>query len=186
MKHFVLIALTLVTFSLRAQTPVENFTVANVDGTQVSLETYRAAAGVVVIFTSNICPYDGYYKLRIRELIKTYNDKVPFILINSHPDESPASMKTAYGAWGLPVPYLADKDQVAMLALGAKKSPEAFLLKNVNGKFVSLYNGAIDDNAQAPEGVTVYYIKQAIDKLLASQEVNMPSVRPVGCSIRKK
>jgi hypothetical protein len=186
MKVLVMIVLILGCFSLRAQTPVSGFTVTNVDGSSISLDSYNNVAGVVVIFTSNYCPYDGYYKLRIRDLIKSYNDKVPFILVNSHPDESLQSMKIAYGAWALPVPYLADKDQVAMNALGAKKSPEAYLLKNVNGKFVALYSGALDDNPQAPEGVTSYYIKQAIDKLLASEDVNMPSVRPVGCSIRQK
>ncbi|HWA32547.1 MAG TPA: redoxin domain-containing protein [Cyclobacteriaceae bacterium] len=186
MKAFAVILLLAGSSVLRAQTPVDSFTVNNVDGVSVSLDSYNNAPGVVVIFTSNYCPYDGYYKLRIRDLIKSYNDKIPFILVNSHPDESLQSMKIAYGAWALPVPYLADKDQVAMDALGAKKSPEVFLLKSVNGKFVSLYNGALDDNPQAPEGVTSYYIKQAIDKLLASQDVNVPSVRPVGCSIRKK
>ena len=186
MKAFVMIVLIFGCVAVQAQTPVGSFTVMNVDGTSVSLDSYNNAAGVVVIFTSNYCPYDGYYKLRIRDLIKNYNDKVPFILVNSHPDESMQSMKIAYGAWALPVPYLADKEQVAMSALGAKKSPEAYLLKSVNGKFVTLYSGALDDNPQAPEGVTSYYIKQAIDKLLASQDVNMPSVRPVGCSIRQK
>jgi hypothetical protein len=186
MKAFVMIVLILGCFAVRAQTPVGSFAVMNVDGSSVSLDSYKNAAGVVVIFTSNYCPYDGYYKLRIRDLIKNYNDKVPFLLVNSHPDESLQSMKIAYGAWALPVPYLADKEQVAMSALGAKKSPEAYLLKSVNGKFVTLYSGALDDNPQAPEGVTSYYIKQAIDKLLTGEDVNMPSVRPVGCTIRQK
>ncbi len=186
MKGFAIISFVLFACAAQAQTPVNNFSVSNVDGANISLDTYSNAPGVVIIFTSNYCPYDGYYKLRIRDLIKAYNDKIPFILVNSHPDESLQSMKIAYGAWALPVPYLADKDQVAMEALGAKKSPEVFLLKSSNGKFVSLYNGALDDNPQAPEGVTSYYIKQAIDKLLAGQEVDVPSVRPVGCSIRRK
>ncbi len=186
MKSFVMVVLLFVTFGLQAQTPVQNFTAENVDGTAISLDRYNGAPGVVVIFTSNYCPYDGYYKLRIRDLIKSYSDKLPFLLVNSYPEESLQSMKIAYGAWALPVPYLADKDQAAMEALGAKKSPEVFLLKSVNGKFVSLYSGALDDNPQAPEGVTAYYIKQAIDKLLAGQDVNMPSVRPVGCTIRGK
>jgi hypothetical protein len=188
MKIFVFVTLLTISISLRGQTPVQGFTVDNIDGSKVSLDSYASSTGVVVVFTSNNCPYDSYYKLRIRELVKSYNDKVPFILINSYPEseESVASMKISYGAWALPVPYLADKDQVALQALGAKRSPEVFLLKNINGKFVALYSGPIDDNAQAPEAVTNYYIKQAIEKLLASQEVNIPPVRPVGCSIRRK
>jgi peroxiredoxin len=188
MKYLFLTLILTAGLLLRAQTPVQTFTVNNIDGSPISLDSYSASPGVVVLFTSNNCPYDNYYKLRIRELVKSYNNRVPFILVNSYPEseESVASMKIAYGAWGLAVPYLADKEQMALQALGAKKSPEVFLLKNINGKFVSLYSGALDDNAQAPEGVTSYYIKQALDNLLASGESNIPSVRPVGCSIRKK
>jgi hypothetical protein len=139
-----------------AQKIVANFTLTNVsDDGSVSLDSFSSASGVAIIFTSNVCPYDGYYQARIRNLISTYQGKIQVLLINSHlePDESEANMKTAFGQWNLAAPYLADKDQTVMHELGAKKSPEAFLLKRKNGKFEVFYSGAIDDNPQMAKAV---------------------------------
>jgi peroxiredoxin len=170
-----------------AQKIVDNFTLTNVsDSASVSLDEYRSSAGIVVIFTSNACPYDGYYLSRVRSLITDYQGKIQVLLINSHleSNESENQMKSAYGKWGLPVPYLSDKDQVAMKILGAKKSPEAFLLERKNGKLTVVYNGAIDDNAQMANAVNQSYLKNAIDLVLTNRPVELPTTRTVGCTIR--
>ena len=85
-----------------------------------------------------------------------------------------------------PVPYLADKDQVVMGTMGAKKTPEVFLLAQVEGKFVVAYNGAIDDNPQTAKDVRQYFFKEAIEKVLANQKIETPNQRATGCTIRKK
>jgi len=175
--------------SVVAQIPVQNFTLTNVaDGSAISLENYPTCSGLVVIFTSNVCPYDGYYTARLKHLIATYQGKIQFILINSYqePEESAIKMKSAYDAWTLPVPYLSDKDQVALECFGARKSPEAFLIKTNGGKFTIVYSGAIDDNAQVSAAVTETYLRSAIDKLLTDQKIEVATTRAVGCSIRKK
>jgi AhpC/TSA family len=175
--------------SLSGQTPIQNFTLTNVaDGSVVSLEGFPTCSGMVIIFTSNVCPYDGYYTARIKHLVSTYQGKIQFLLINSYQEaeESADKMKAAYDKWTLPVPYLADKDQVAMECLGAKKSPEVFLLKSVIGKYTTVYSGALDDNAQASVAVTETYLRSAIDKLLAGQPISVVTARAVGCTIRKK
>ena len=189
MRRLLIGILVAVSFSVVAQTPVQNFTLTNVvDGASVSLESYPSCSGLVVLFTSNTCPYDGYYTARLKHLITTYQGKIQFLLVNSYqePEESAIKMKSAYDSWTLPVPYLADKDQAAMECLGARKSPEAFLLKNNGGKFTVVYSGSIDDNAQVSAAVTESYLRSAIDKLLAGQQINTPTVRAIGCSIRKK
>ena len=168
---------------LSAQAPVQNFSLTNVvDGSTVSLDNYLS---VVVIFTSNTCPFDRYYRDRINALIRSHGLRTPFILINSCPqeDESPEMMKTAYAAWNQNVPYLADKEQVAMNLFAARKTPQVFVL---NSKHVVVYSGAIDDNAQVANAVEESYLKDALDELSASQPVAIPATRPVGCSIRKK
>lgn len=189
MKTIVLLYFIGAGLPLMAQTPVQNFTLTNVaDSSQVSLETYASFPGVAIIFTSNVCPYDAYYADRIKNLVQTYQGKIQFALINSHPEpeESPDKMKEAYAKWNLNVPYLADKDQVAMNALVARKSPEVFLLVNVKGSYTVIYGGAIDDNPQGVSAVTSRYLKTAIDKRLAGDKDLLPRTRAVGCSIRKK
>ncbi|CAN5558361.1 hypothetical protein BH10BAC4_BH10BAC4_05670 [soil metagenome] len=189
MHKIILLAIFTGSLSLAAQIPVQSFTLQNIaDGSTVSLENYPTCSGLVIIFTSNVCPYDGYYTARIKHLITTYQGKIQFMLINSYQeaDESIDKMKSAYNGWSLPVPYLADKDQTAMQCLGAKKSPEVFLLSNAGGKYNVVYSGALDDNAQASVAVTETYLRKSIDKLLTGQKIDVPTVRPVGCTIRKK
>jgi thioredoxin-related protein len=168
---------------------VQNFSLLNVLNNQtVSLDTYPSCAGLVIIFTSNSCPYDEHYRNRVKKLITDVQDKVPVILVNSNTEiaESNENMTKKAQQMGWKVPYLADKDQLLMQQLGATKSPQAFLLKNTNGNFSVVYNGAIDDNAQVEADVRRSYLKDAIDIMLANQPITTPEVRPAGCTIRRK
>ena len=169
--------------------PVNNFTLTNVLNNQaVSLETFPSCAGLVIIFTSNKCPYDGYYQNRINNIAETYQESVPVLLVNSQPDasESRENMVRKAKELNLSIPYLADKDQALMSQLNARKSPEAFLLKNENGKFSVVYRGAIDDNAQVEADVRHHYLRDAIDIMLTNQQIVTTEVRAVGCNLKKK
>ncbi len=168
---------------------VPDFKLTNVLNNQsVSLDTYPSCAGIVLVFTSNACPYDEYYRKRIDELSRAYQDKVPVLLVNSHsePNEAPDKMAAKARALNLRTPYLADKDQKLMTSLNVKKSPEVFLLKNDNGKFTVVYRGAIDDNAQVEADVRHHYLRDAIDIMLTNQKIETPEVRPVGCNLKRK
>ena len=168
---------------------VPNFSLTNVtNGKPVSLDTYPSCAGVAIVFTSNACAYDEYYRDRIKKLTKDYQDRVPVLLVNSSTDplESTDNMIKKAQQLGLTAPYLTDKDQTLMQQLGATKSPQVFLLKNDGGKFSIVYKGAIDDNAQVEKDVRHAYLKDAIDIMLTNQKIETPEVRPVGCTIRKK
>lgn len=187
MKKLVTVLFTLLAaWSVKAQ-QVSNFSLTNVINNQpVSFDTYPSCQGLVIIFTSNNCPYDEYYRNRIATLAKSYHDRVPVLLVNSDPTESNESMAAKAKQKNVNVPYLADKNQTLMTTLNARKSPEAFLLKNNNGKFSVVYRGAIDDNAQVEGDVRQYYLKDAIDIMLANQAITNPEVRPVGCNLKKK
>lgn len=182
-----MIAFVLATTLSDAQ--IANFTLTNVvDGKPVSLASYPSCSGIIVIFTSNACAYDEYYRSRITKLSKDFGDKVPVLLVNSHndPNESVEAMTRKASQLGLSVPYLADKDQTVMQSLKATKSPQAFLLKNSNGKFHVVYSGAVDDNAQVEADVRTSYLRDATDIMLTNQQILTQEVRPVGCAIRKK
>jgi hypothetical protein len=168
---------------------VTNFSLTNVlNGKQVSPDTYPSCTGLLIIFTSNSCAYDEYYRGRINRLSSEYQDRVPLLLVNlgTEAAESSDNMARKAKELSITVPYLADKDQTLMQNLGATKSPQAFLLKNNGGKFMVVYSGAIDDNAQVEADVRHAYLKDAIDIMLTNQKIETPEVRPVGCTIRKK
>jgi hypothetical protein len=184
---FILVAILMI--QTKIASAQVTFKLTNVlNGQQVSTETYPSCSGMVLIFTSNNCPYDEYYRQRINQLAQTYQDKVPVLLVNAHiePNESPELMAAKGKALNLPMPYLADKDQTLVTTLNVKKSPEAFLLKNENGKFIVVYRGAIDDNAQVEADVRHHYLRDAIDIMLTNQQIQTPEVRPVGCNVKRK
>jgi len=181
--------LLLATIAAHVQGQIANFSLPNVlNGQQVSLDTYPSCNGLLIIFTSNECPYDEHYRSRIKALASQYVDRVPVLLVNPHsdPNESAEVMAKKASTKSLGVPYLADKDQKLMNALGATKSPQAFLLKNSGGKFHVVYSGAIDDNAQVEADVRHAYLKDAIEIMLSNQNIATKEVRPTGCTIRKK
>jgi hypothetical protein len=168
---------------------VNDFTLVNVlNGQTISPASYPSCAGMVIIFTSNACPYDEYYRNRINKLSQNYQDRVPVLLVNAHTEsnETRDSMVKKAKQLNLAIPYLTDKDQTLMTMLDARKSPEAFLLKNNNGKFSVVYKGAIDDNPQVEADVRHNYLRDAIDIMLTNQKIETPEVRPVGCNLKKK
>lgn len=155
-------------------------------GEKISLSDYAHKKGVIIIFISNVCPYSVYYEGRITQLVSEYQGKgLQFILVNAHQEakESSEEMKNKIAAWGLKIPYLADKEKKAMTSLGARKSPEAFILKPADNGFAIYYSGAIDNNPQVATDVKERYLKENIDNLLHGNSARSGS-RPIGCVIR--
>lgn len=188
------VALLMITSSVMIQhsKSIQDFTLKNaVDGRAFSLSSYRDAKAVVVIFTSNYCPYAKLYEDRILNLAESYQGKsIKFILINSNnPERSKIEgiQKMAEKAHtkSFEFPYLSDSEQKVADMFGAEKTPEAFLLRNEKGTFRVVYKGAIDDNPQVASDVSQQYLKNAIDKVLQSQSVGDEDIRPTGCVIRR-
>jgi peroxiredoxin len=174
---------------VHAQSKVDNFTAVNVaDNENVSLKDFSSAKAVVVIFMGNACAFDQYYTNRIKALVARMSNQVQFILVNSYleQEENAEQMKRMFDDWRLPVPYLADKDQTIMSALGAKKSPEAFVLKPGGGTFTVVYTGAIDDNPQLEDAVKNRYLADAIEAVVAGEQPTLSNARSTGCTIRRK
>jgi len=173
----------LAAISAQAQ-PIQNFSLLNAnDGSTVELNQFTSSTAIVVVFTSNECPYDNYYKDRLKKLIDQYKGKVQFLLINSNVDPQESAEKMAIHYTDLGVPYLADKDQKVMENFGARKSPEVFL---ISPQLNVIYSGAIDDNPQVASDTKQNYLKDAIDKFLAGQKIEVANNRVLGCTIKRK
>lgn len=182
MKNLIFI-LCLGTISAKAQ-QVQNFSLLNAnDGATVELNQFASSAGIVVVFTSNECPYDNYYKDRLKKLIEQYKGKIQFILINSSNDAEESTEKMTIHYTDLGIPYLADKSQKVADQLGARKTPEVFLLDQQR---TIQYSGAIDDNPQVATDTKQNYLKDAIDKFLAGQKIEVANNRVLGCTIKRK
>jgi peroxiredoxin len=188
MKKLFTCLLILSCLALQAQTMVD-FALKNVmDGQTVNTSSYKQKKAIVILFTSVACPFDGYYTNRVKTLQQKYGEQITWLLVNAY-TESPESeewMLKAAQANGLNMPYLSDKDQLVMNALGAQRSPEVFLLKPNGNQWEVVYKGAIDDNAQAENGVRQAFLQNAMDSFLAGKNIATPVTRASGCYIRKK
>lgn len=171
---------------------LKNVTLVNAQNNQkVSISDFSGAKGVILIFTSNYCPYSKLYEDRIDQLSAAYADKgFQFILINSNnpnssKDDSLEEMAKKANSKGYRYPYLADKEQQLQALLGATKTPEVFVLKPKSDQFQVVYSGGLDNNPQVREDVSKYYLKDVIEALLSNKEPQIKTTHATGCMIKK-
>ncbi|MTI39152.1 redoxin domain-containing protein [Fulvivirga lutimaris] len=187
MKKLVIILISILAAGHAYGQNVADFSLTDVkSNSKTALSDFKSKKGVVVIFTSNVCPFSVYYEGRITQLVSDYSSDIQFILINSHNDEkeSEAEMKNKISAWGINIPYLSDKSGTARKTFGARKSPEVFLLKPSGSGFSVFYKGAIDNNPQVASDVKEAYLKLNIENLIAGRGATNPNTRPIGCAIK--
>jgi peroxiredoxin len=157
-----------------------------VDGDSISLDHKTSGQLVVVIFTSNSCPYSVKYEDRIKELYNSFSKgDIQLFLVNPNkgPDDTLERMKAKANTLGYKFPYLKDHDQVLTEILGATRTPEAYLLKPVANGYELIYSGAIDDTPQTGDDVKNDYLRTAIEKALKGDSVASSEVRVTGCVI---
>lgn len=170
---------------------VEDFSLKNIDGENVSLKDFKKAKGVILVFTCNHCPYSKMYEERIIALDKKYKDLgYPVVAINPNdPIASPGddfeSMKKRAKEKGFTFPYLFDKGQTVYPKFGATRTPHVFILNKTKKKdMVVSYIGAIDNNARDASAVSEEYVADAIDTLLAGKKLTTTKTKAIGCSIK--
>jgi len=186
------IIVLLLSSSIISSAQVSNFTLLNaVDNQQVSLDSYSSKKAVVIIFTSNYCPYSKLYEQRIQDLYQEFKEKgVQILLINpnnpsSSKSESIEEMHSKAKSSGFGFPYLADKDQTVCSSFNATKTPHAFVLIPKGGQFQIVYNGAIDDNPQVDSDVSRQYLKEALESVLNGRKPATAKTSPTGCIIKR-
>lgn len=169
-----------------------DFRLRNVDGQMVSLGDYRSGKGVIVVFTSNHCPFSRAYEDRLVELHRKFAaEGYPIVAINSndpaaYEEDSFSNMQARSQQKQFPFPYLVDETQRVAKTYGASRTPHVLVLRKSGEQFVVQYVGAIDDNSQDPSSVTRRYVDEAVTNLLAGKPVVSTSTKSVGCAIKWK
>ena len=168
------------------------FKLKNTDGKMVSLSDYPDAKGFTIVFTCNHCPYAKAYQDRIIALDKKYKTKgFPVIAISSNDplvnaEDSYENMIVRAKEKGFTFPYLYDETGDIARNYGATRTPQVFLLEKKGSDLILQYTGAIDDNSQDASKVTVPYLTNAVDALLAGKTPEPAFTKAVGCGIKLK
>ncbi len=175
--------------ALKVNSKAPGFDLPGVDGNNHSLAGLADKEAVAVIFSCNHCPYVVMYEDRMIQIQSDYADRgVQFIAICSNDDVTyPAdrfdAMKQRAADKGFSFPYVRDATQEVAKAYGASVTPEVFL---VNDEGTIVYHGRIDDNAQDAAAVRSHDLRNALDQLLAGEEIVVKDTEPVGCTVKWK
>ena len=184
------------TLSIGSKAP--NFSLIGVDGKTYTLDSFKDAKLLVIIFTCNHCPTAQAYEDRIIEFTTAYEPKgVQVVAISPNSDaavrldelgysdlnDSFEEMKIRYRDKGYNFPYLYDGEtQEVAEQYGPIVTPHAFVFDEVR---TLRYVGRIDDDEHIGRAKT-FDLHNAVDELLAGQSVTTPTTRTFGCSVKWK
>ena len=146
---------------------------------------HEDGATTVVVFTCNHCPYALAWHDRLASVADDYD--VRFLAVNPndaerYPSDSYEAMQKRVADEGWSFPYLRDEDQEAARSFGAKTTPDVFVL---DGEGRLRYRGAPDADHRDPSQEAAW-LREALDALLAGEEIARPETDPVGCSVKWK
>jgi peroxiredoxin len=175
-----------------------DFALRGVDGKTYTLADFKDADLLMVIFTSNHCPYCHAMEGRLAKLIAdTKGRGLGVVAINpNHPDairidelgyskynDTFAEMKLYAREQGFTFPYLYDGDQQATAkTYGCLATPHVFLFDRQRKL---RYVGRFDDSRfPDPATVTSPDARNAVEALLAGRAVPVEVTRPQGCSTK--
>ncbi|WP_373057979.1 redoxin domain-containing protein [Zunongwangia sp. H14] len=173
-----------------------DFNLPGVDEEYHSLSDYEDAKVLAVIFTCNHCPTAQAYEDRIKAIASDYSDKsVQLIAISPNSPLGLLPEELGYSDMGdtfeemqvraknknFNFPYLYDGDtQEVSLAYGPAATPHAFVF----GPDRKLqYVGRIDDT-EKPGTTNGEDLRNALDKVLAGEEIEDPVTKTFGCSTK--
>lgn len=175
--------------SLGTQAP--NFSLTDtVSGETISLDSFQSKKALLVVFTSNHCPYAQHIMPGIIEIADHFEEKgLAVVCISSndveqYPEDGPKMMQQLAEKEGYPFPYLFDESQEVAQAYTAACTPDLFLFDTQRQL---VYRGRFDDSRPDKQtSLTGNDIKSAITSVLADQEVTTSQKPSVGCNIKWK
>ncbi|TVQ75692.1 MAG: thioredoxin family protein [Flavobacteriales bacterium] len=160
------------------------------NGDEVALNSLMKSNGLLVIFSSNTCPYVIAWENTYSELSALGSElSIGVAIINSNEafrenQDTPESMAQKAIDLGYNAPYLIDQNHVLADAFGARTTPHIYLF---DGKAKLVYKGAIDDRYEGgkknqPE---INWLETAMNQLAKGEKVTPSTTREIGCSIKR-
>ena len=169
---------------------VENFRLMDaVSGDFFELESQKGSQAIILIFTSNSCPYSKLYEERIIALFGRFSGEgFTFALVNPHTDldaeENIDAMKQRAVDRKYGFPYLIDKNQLLTRQLKITKLPEVVVIQPSPTGFAVTYKGAIDNNPQMASNANIRFLENALTNIQSNKNPSPVSSRAVGCNVK--
>ena len=159
-------------------------------GRAVSLDDFKGAPALLVMFICNHCPYVKHVREHLSQLVREYQARgVAVVGISSNdtlqfPDDGPEKMKQEARAAGYTFPYLYDEDQEVAKQYRAACTPDFFVFDK-DRRLV--YRGQMDDSRpNSGRPVTGKDLRAALDAVLAGRPAPADQKPSMGCNIKWK
>jgi peroxiredoxin len=164
------------------------FSLRDTAGTAHTVKEWKEKKAVVLLFIAVECPVSNFYSPDFSRIAKDYGHRgVAVYGVHSDPDVSAADGAKHAKEYGLDFPVLLDPKQKLAEAVGARKTPEAFVL-SPDGKVI--YHGRIDDryslDGKRRDEPTRCDLTAAIDAVLAGKTPEVIETEPYGCPLPKR
>ena len=171
-------------------TQAPSFTLPDTEGKIVSLDDYKGAPALLVVFLCNHCPFVNHILQHLVGLAREYQQRGVGIVgissndISHYPDDSPEKMAELSSALGFSFPYLYDESQQVAKAYGAACTPDFYLF---DGEGRLVYRGQMDDSRPGNgKPVTGADLRAAMDAVLEGRPVSDDQKPSLGCNIKWK
>ncbi|HUT30946.1 MAG TPA: thioredoxin family protein [Sedimentisphaerales bacterium] len=175
---------------LELGTRAPHFQLPNMKGKVVSLDDFKHAPALLVIFMCNHCPYVKHVLPAMVEIIKRYQSKGLAVVgissndVDNFPEDSPEMMAEVAQKTGFTFDYLYDETQAVAKAYRAACTPDFFLF-DADRKLV--YRGQMDDSRPGNKiPVTGADLCLALDAVLDRKPVTPDQKPSIGCNIKWK
>jgi len=165
---------------------IADFTLPDVNGKPHSLYEFQGKKAVAVVFFATQCPYSNAFNHVMAELAHEYAGRgVAFIGINANKTEPVSEVAEHARAHGLDFTILKDQGNVIADRLGARVTPEVFLL---DSSWTLRYHGALGNSHQPtnnPEKTSADEVRPALEAVLGGQPVANSETKAFGCTIKR-
>jgi peroxiredoxin len=158
--------------------PAPDFSLPDLDG---QLHTLSSARGrvAVVNFWSAECPLSERADREVLVYLEGWGQAVRYFTIAANTNEPTELIRQVSQERGLSL-VLRDHDQRIADAYGAQTTPHFFVVDRIG---VLRYQGALDDVTFRQRTATRFYLKQAVEALLAGRKPDMDQTPAYGCTI---
>lgn len=169
-----------------------DFELRGTDGETYTLEDFDDHDALLVVFMCNHCPYVKAKFETMSELAADYDD-VAVVGINpndeaEYPEDSLEKMIEYVDRGEIDISaYLRDETGAVAEAYGAVCTPDPFLFRSDDDTFRLAYHGRFDDAMNPddePSGAPGFEMRDAIESVLAGEELEETFRPSRGCSIK--
>jgi peroxiredoxin len=163
------------------------FALPDTAGEKHGAAEWRAKKAVLVFFIAAECPVSNFYSPDFARIAHEYGDK-GILTYGVHCDEDLTAAAAADHAkeFGLKFPVLLDPKMKLAAAVGARTTPEAFVL---SPEGAVLYHGRIDDrfalNGKRRDEPTKHELEDALRAIIAGKKVEVTESKPYGCPLQQ-